>query len=448
MLEWLYKRFEGAMDNPAVIWKDQPYTYGWLISQIHGWNGELDRQSIAPGNVIAIEGDYSPRVIALLLALIERGCIIVPLTTTVESMKPRFKEIAEVQKSFRFGSQESWECIERNVEVTHSLTGILVEKSEPGLVLFSSGSTGEPKAALHNFTKLLEKFKVKRYTMRTITFLLLDHIGGINTLLYVLSNTGTIIAIEDRNPDAVCASIEKHKVELLPTPPTFINMLLLSEAYRRFDLSSLRRITYGTEPMAESTLIRLHEIFPEIKLQQTYGLSELGILRSKSKSSETLWVKVGGEGFETKVVDEILHIRAESAMLGYLNAPSPFDEDGWFNTGDEVVVDGDFIKILGRKSEMINIGGEKVYPAEVESILLEIDNIVDASVHSEPNPITGQMIVARVTLAEPEKVPTLRKRIRATLKGRTAPYKIPSKVEITNETLHSARFKKMRRIEE
>lgn len=97
---------------------------------------------------------------------------------------------------------------------------------------------------------------------------------------------------------------------------------------------------------------------------------------------------------------------------------------------------------------MINIGGEKVYPAEVESMLLEIDNIVDASVHSEPNPITGQMVVARVTLAETETVPALRKRIRAYLKDRTAPYKIPSKVEITNETLHSARFKKMRRIEE
>ncbi|MCJ7626571.1 MAG: AMP-binding protein [Anaerolineaceae bacterium] len=447
-MEWLFERFERASENPAVIWKDQPYTYGWLTSQILGWQAELDRHSIAQGNVIAIEGDYSPKVIALLLALIERGCIIVPLTTTVESMKPRFKEIAEVQKSFCFGSQESWECIDYNVEVTHPLTSVLVEKNEPGLVLFSSGSTGEPKAALHNFTKLLEKFKVKRYTMRTITFLLLDHIGGINTLLYILSNTGSIIAIEDRSPDAVCAAIEKYEVELLPTSPTFINMLLLSEAYHRFDLSSLRRITYGTEPMAESTLIRLHEIFPEIRLQQTYGLSELGILRSKSRSSDTLWVKVGGEGFETKVVDDILFIRAESAMLGYMNAPSPFDEDGWFNTGDEVIVDGDFIKILGRKSEMINIGGEKVYPAEVESLLLEIDNIVDASVRGEANPITGQMIVARVTLAEPETVPALRKKIRANLKSRTAAYKIPSKVEITNETLHSARFKKMRRIEE
>ena len=125
-----------------------------------------------------------------------------------------------------------------------------------------------------------------------------------------------------------------------------------------------------------------------------------------------------------------------------------FSEGCGFSPDKGNIVDGDFIKILGRKSEMINIGGEKVYPAEVESMLLEIDNIIDASVRGEPNPITGQMIVARVTLAEPETVPVLRKKIRANLKDRAAPYKIPSKVEITDETLHSARFKKMRRIEE
>jgi len=312
--------------------------------------------------------------------------------------------------------------------------------------LFSSGSTGEPKAALHNFSKLLEKFKVQRHSLRTITFLLLDHIGGINTLFYVLSNTGTIISIEDRNPDAVCRAIERHKVELLPTSPTFLNLLLLSEVYRRYDLSSLQQITYGTEPMPESTLRRISELFPHAKLLQTYGLSEVGILRSKSLSNNSLWVKIGGEGFETKVVDNILWIKAESAMLGYLNAPSPFDEEGWFNTGDEVQVDGEYYRILGRRSELINIGGEKVFPAEVESVLMEMDNILDASVRGEPNPITGQMVVARVTLQESEDVVSLRKRVRQYCQARLAPFKIPAKVEIAEKELHSARYKKMRRV--
>jgi acyl-CoA synthetase (AMP-forming)/AMP-acid ligase II len=93
-------------------------------------------------------------------------------------------------------------------------------------------------------------------------------------------------------------------------------------------------------------------------------LSELGILRCKSKAADSLWVKIGGEAFETRVREGLLEIKAKSAMLGYLNAPSPFTDDGWFKTGDLVEVDGECFRILGRKSDLINVGGEKVYPAK------------------------------------------------------------------------------------
>jgi long-chain acyl-CoA synthetase len=447
MLEWLFARFKGAVDRTAMIWRDQPFGYNWLLAHVQAWKDVLEKESVTSGTVVALEGDYSPRVVALLLALIDQGCIIVPLTNTVESRKPRFKEVAEVQKSFIFTDLDAWRLESYPMQVQHPLNKQLQETGHPGLVLFSSGSTGEPKAALHDFSKLLDKFLVQRHTLRAITFLLLDHIGGVNTLLYVLSNAGAIISIEDRSPDAVCAAIQKHRVELLPTSPTFLNMLLLSEGYRRYDLSSLQRITYGTEPMPESTLKRISQVFPKVTIQQTYGLSELGILRSKSRSNDTLWVKVGGEGYQTKVIDNILWIKADSAMLGYLNAPSPFDADGWFNTGDEVEVDGEYLKILGRRSELINVGGEKVYPAEVESLLMQLDNIEDASVRGEPNPITGQMVVARVTLAHPEDLIELRKRVRTALKELAAPYKIPAKIELAENPLHSARFKKMRRVD-
>lgn len=82
------------------------------------------------------------------------------------------------------------------------------------------------------------------------------------------------------------------------------------------DMSSLELITYGTEVMPESVLKRLHMALPNARLLQTYGLSELGIMRSKSRDSNSLWVKVDGEGYDTKVVDGILWIKADSAMLG------------------------------------------------------------------------------------------------------------------------------------
>jgi len=221
-------------------------------------------------------------------------------------------------------------------------------------------------------------------------------------------------------------------------------LLLISEAYRRYDLSSLKLITYGTEVMPESTLKKIHEIFPNVEIQQTYGLSEIGILRSKSKEPNSLWVKIGGEGFEIKVVENTLWVRAKSAMMGYLNAPSPFDAEGWMNTQDLVEVDGEYIKILGRQSDIINVGGQKVFPAEVESILMQMDNIKDASVRSEKNPLTGNIVVASVVLDRPEDLTNIKKRVRMFCKDKLESYKIPVKIEIRDEVKHTERFKKVR----
>jgi long-chain acyl-CoA synthetase len=442
---WLVERMQQWQDSPAIVWNDTPFTYRAIIDKIAFWSRILDESEIAPGMVVSLEGDYSPNAVALLVALIDRGTIVVPLTKSVEAHREEFLEIAEVEAVVSIDADDRWDIVRRDVAVANELTRGLISGGHPGLVLFSSGSTGKSKAALHNFTSLLEKFKVPRNRQCTLTFLLLDHIGGINTLFYTLANGGTVVSVPSRDPEVVCRAIARHRVELLPTSPTFLNLLLISEAYKHHDLSSLQLITYGTEVMPATTLQRVHEIFPSTRLLQTYGLSELGILRSKSRDSNSLWVKVGGEGFETKIVDGVLHVRAQSAMLGYLNAPSPFDEEGWMNTQDMVEVDGEYIRILGRKTEIINVGGQKVYPAEVESVLLQMENVRDATVFGEKNPITGNIVACRLNLFEAEDPIALKKRLRAFCRDRLASFKIPVKIDITSQEQHSARFKKMRR---
>jgi acyl-CoA synthetase (AMP-forming)/AMP-acid ligase II len=445
-IDFLRERFGAAREREALIWRDQKYTYGWLLDEVNRLAEELEQLGVARGAVVSIEADFSPRAVALLLALIERNAILVPLTSSVEEKKPEFREIAEVEAVLEIREDDSLHATPTGVTATHELLRKLKNAGSPGLILFSSGSTGKSKAALHDIVPMLEKFKVTRNTLRTITFLLFDHIGGFNTLLYNLSNAGCVVTVQDRRPETICRAIEQHRVQLLPTSPTFLNLLLVIEAFRKFDLSSLGTVTYGTEVMPQSTLERFHALFPNIKLQQTYGLSEVGILRSKSRSSDSLWVKVGGEGFETRIVEGLLEIKAKSAMLGYLNAPSPFTEDGWFKTGDAVEVDGEWLKILGRKSELINVGGEKVYPAEVESVLQLMEGVEDVAVTGQPNPISGQIVYARVRLSTSESLAEFRNRMRAFCQGKLARFAIPQKVELVEQSLHGERFKKMRRI--
>jgi len=445
-VDFLIERFRKASEAPAIVWRDAVTSYGWLASELERLSGTLEKQGVPRGAVVSVEADFSPRAVALLLALIERGAIIVPLTSSVEEKKPEFRAIAEVECQISIDAEDRLQIESTGRHVAHELLRKLKTLGHPGLILFSSGSTGISKAALHDIVPMLEKFTVPRHTLRTITFLLFDHIGGFNTLLYNLSNTGCVVTVPDRRPETICRVVQDHRVELLPTSPTFLNLLLVSEAFRRYDLSSLKMVTYGTEVMPESTLKRFHAAFPQVKLLQTYGLSEVGILRSKSKSSDSLWVKVGGEGFETRVVDGMLEIKAKSAMLGYLNHPSPFTADGWFKTGDAVEVDGEYLRILGRKSELINVGGEKVYPAEVESVLQLMSGVEDVAVTGEAHRMTGQIVFARVKLTSGESLAQFRLRMRRFCQNKLARYAVPQKVELVEESLHGERFKKMRRV--
>lgn len=441
---FLLDEFAREPRREALVWRGRAYDYGWLLDRTRHWCAELEGPRAEGRRVAALEADYSPNAIALLLALVERGFTVVPLAEQSRARGDEYLDIAEAECRIRVSDDDEVEVRSLGRRATHPLHERLRATGHPALVLFSSGSTGRPKAAVHDFVPLLEKFKVPRHGLRTLAFLLFDHIGGVNTLLYVLSNRGCLVTVGDRKPEEVCTAIERHRVQLLPTSPTFINLLLASEAYRDHDLSSLELMTYGTEVMPESTLARIHRLLPRVRLQQTYGLSELGILRSQSRASDSLWVRLGGEGFETRVVDGMLQVRARSAMLGYLNAPSPFTEDGWFVTGDAVDVDGEYVRIRGRRSDVINVGGEKVNPAEVESVIHELDAVREVLVYGEANALMGHIVCAKVSLVDGADEREAVRQIKAHCRGRLEPYKVPVRVTIVEDSLHTDRSKKAR----
>jgi long-chain acyl-CoA synthetase len=445
VIDFLIERFAEFGEDDAIVWHDQSFSYSWLAAQYRLQLERLSSDGVGAGVITTLEADFSPTAVAVWLALLARRAIQIPLTSASGDNRQTFMEIAETELRISVDEHDEVTIQPTGVKASQPLFAALRDSKAPGLVLFSSGSTGEPKGAVHDLSLLLEKFKLRRHAYRTIPFLLYDHIGGINTLLYTLANGGALVVVDDRSPAAVLKTIEKHRVQLLPTSPSFMNRVLLSNDFRSFDISSLELVTYGTEPMPESTLARFHEEFPDVRLLQTYGLSELGILRSKSKSSDSLWMKIGGEGFDTRIVDGLLEVKANSAMLGYLNAASPFTEDGWFMTGDAVEVDGEWIKVLGRVSDLINVGGEKVYPAEVESVIQELSQVNDVAVTSIPNTLLGQAIVAQVVPEDPSvDRKELRRLVRAHCASRLERFKVPTRVDIIESVTYNPRYKKMR----
>ncbi len=443
-IDFLLERFKKNNNKTAIVWKEQLFSYSFLLERIDYWLSRFDKESIHPGTVTVLEGDFSPESLALLLALIERGCIVVPLTEAVETKKGEFIETAQGQISFRIDESDNCSIMQLPYSGRHEFYEELRNRKHPGLILFSSGTTGKSKAILHDVQHLLKKYSVKRYDFTTLAFLLFDHIAGIDTLLYVLSNGSCLVTVEDRAPHAICRAIAKYKVEVLPVSATFLNLLIFSEAYTQYDLSSLKYIAYGSEVMLESTLKKCARLFSDVTILQKYGTTEVGTLRSKSKSSDSPWMKIGGEGFETRIVDKILQIKAHSAMMGYLNAPSPFTDDGWFITGDTVEEDGEYIRIHGRHCDIINVGGEKVSPTEVENFIQSMDNVAEVLVYGEKNNITGNIVCTDVSLITEENTKDFIIRLKKFCAKNMQPYKIPIKVNIVDTIKLSERFKKVR----
>lgn len=426
-------------DREAVVSPVGAWTYRQLCARIAHWRAWCAQH---PARVTAVAGDFSPETVACCLGAWAAGRVVVPRMRGAIASRDALLAIAQVEQRVTLNAHDEYTVDDLPYRGGHPLYRQLHERGHPGLVVFTSGSSGTPKGAVHDVVDLLEKFQTPRRCLRTVTFLLFDHLGGWNTLWYILANGGTAIIPQERTPHAVLAAVAQHRAELLPTTPTFLNLVLLGEADRQHDCSSLKIISYGTEPMPESTLRQCRARFPHVALQQTYGLSELGVTRSKSRDSDSLWVQVGGEGFKTRVIDGVLQIQSSSMMLGYLNAPSPLTADGWFHTGDLVAQDGEYVRFLGRESDVINVGGEKVFPAAVEAVIQELPDVAEVTVFGESNPIIGNIVCCRV---RPRGHGTgLPDQIRAHCRARLPRYQVPVKVTLVGDAQHTERFKKRR----
>ena len=432
-------------DQTAIIYDGKKYSYNELYIKIKEIESFI-KDKIKSGEVVAILADYSFVSIALFFALYENKNIIAPITSTSQ------KEIdGKVKESFstKIINLENENLVITNIksEASHKIINDLQNSKCAGLILFSSGSTGAPKAMIHNLDTLVDSYGDKKQKqINMLVFLMFDHIGGINTMLNILSMNATMIIPQNRNADDICQLIEEYKIAVLPSSPTFLNLILINRSYEKYDLSSLRMITYGTETMPEGLLGRLKAVFSKVRFLQTFGTSETGIAAISSKSSSSTFMKIDDENLEYKIVDNELWLRSKTQILGYLNrSMESFTNDGWFKTGDLVELDNEgFIKIIGRNKEIINVGGQKVLPSDVESVLLGMDEIEDCLVYGEQNAITGQSVSCDVVLKSGVEADGFKILVRKFCKDKLDNFKIPTRVNVVQKTEFTERFKKSR----
>ena len=438
----LSKSISAHGQAPFMVYGGVAFTYGDLEREMGRVGEILAAHAVGPGEVVAMTGTYDFSAGVWFLALAAWKAIVVPLV----GGDPH--EVAA-----RMGeSGAAWVVKDGKLSPCQPPPGQRLEDglraklgARAGLILFSSGSTGRAKGMLHDLDTLIDSYPVgRRSGLRVLAFMGIDHVGGIDMFLRGIASGACLVVPRERSPEAVCRLIEEARVDVLPTTPSFLNLILLSGAHRGRDLASLKIIGFGAERMAPAVLERLRKVFPQVCFQQKFGTSETNAVRTVTKTSDPLWMRIDDDGVDWKIVDQELWLKTPSRILGYLNYESDrLAADGWYRTGDLVEEDGGgFFRIVGRRESMINVGGEKVVPGEVEVVIAELGAVRDCRVFGQENPLVGQVVMAEIVLAEGVEEKEAVRAVRKHCRERLAPFKVPVRIRPVAEIGMTERFKR------
>jgi acyl-coenzyme A synthetase/AMP-(fatty) acid ligase len=287
---------------------------------------------------------------------------------------------------------------------------------QPFLILPTGGTTGTPKHVVHSVETLLSPYHLQeRDPVRILTLYAADHIAGLDAFFQALHRGSTLVIPKARDAESIGNCIEKFAIDVLPATPTFLQFLILGGIASAHDLSTVKAIPHGAEPMPEALRERIQATFPNARLIHRFGMTELGALpvREDPQNPEALFLDA--PGYSWKLIDGEIHIKGLTPFLGTLEGGPIDPENYWHATGDlgELNETGS-MRILGRREAMINVGGEKILPERVESLLLEHAKVRDVCVTAAPSPLTGQTVVAEVVFSGEANPMQLMRDIRTT----------------------------------
>lgn len=462
-IDWL-KRWN-IYDPERVVLRDVAreldISYRELFQLSNGIAWDLRARGVKKGDRIAVLAKNHWFYVAMLFGVQRVGGILLPLNHRLARPEVDFI-LNDAKPSLIFVEQEFVDRISPSDRIedwsafvdsslfkkTSLLFELSTEAEDPCLLLYTSGTTGKPKGALINHRMLF--WNSINTALRlglsendvTVSFAPFFHTGGWNVLLTPYLHVGAKSLMVDKfDPEQVLTLIEKEKMTMLFGVPTMLDLMARTPAFEKADLSSLRFVIVGGEPMPIN-LIRTWEE-KGIRIRQGFGLTEFGP-NVFSLSERDSIRKIGSIGFpnfyiQTRIVDNAGHVvkQGETGELwlkgpvgtpGYWRnekATKDLYQDGWLKTGDLVRQDDEgYFFVAGRKKEMFISGGENVYPAEIEQALRAHPNVLEAAVVGIPDEKWGEagqaFVVCKSSLTETEVLEHCRTRL--------ARFKVPKRV--------------------
>ncbi len=340
-------------------------------------------------------------------------------------------------------------CLESNnsilIEGKEDYKDYFLSNPEKGLLLMTtSGTTGVPKLVAHDKNRFIERVKKSKKRFKTCLFMPWYHIGGLHTLLYIYYSGGTCYIPESYEVSYFLDFVEKNEIEVLAITPSYLNLMLLNPKFPK-KLRSVKIITCGSEPFVESNVEILRKKTPWVDIKQKFGSTETGVLESRTCNDNPEWIQPNPDG-NWKIKDNMLYIKSDISCKWVIENGVKTITGNYYCTGDyvEIRFDG-YIKILGRKSKTINVGGRNVFPQEVRSAILSIDYIKDADVYGSKNRLLGEVIEVDISLNPVKKELYTKKKFIKELTLKLERHKIPFYINVVENIHYNDRHKKRRK---
>jgi acyl-coenzyme A synthetase/AMP-(fatty) acid ligase len=327
----------------------------------------------------------------------------------------------------------AWYTAETDIEVCKETSA----ESAGAILLMTSGTTGRPKVVKHKLSTLLGRIfpSASLAAYRDSRWLLTYQataFAGIQVILTACVTGGAVVIPHARTASAFAESAQRHRVTHMSGTPTFWRSFLL--ACRSVSLPDLVQITIGGEAVDQATLDRLSAVFPKARISHIYASTEAGALfaiHDKRPGFPASWLDNEVQGVRLRMRNGQLEVQSPRRMVGYASQHDDLTTgDGWLATGDLVCVEGDRVLFMGRNDLIINVGGSKVSPQEIETFLLGLPNIAETKVKAVKSPITGQVIVAEIVVTPGADPETVRKTTIQGCRENLARHKIPSVLRV------------------
>jgi long-chain acyl-CoA synthetase len=459
--EKVYTSFEGRQ-----------WTYGEFREKAERVAGYFQQQGYQPGDVIALLAGNSDSFVAAYFGVQLGGFTLMPVNTKLTA-----REIGYIFEHSEAKSLIVDEALRKTVDDTgfafHEVLEIggtgefdaILEDSalvpEPverksddtAVIMYTSGTTGKPKGVMLTHRNLLETAEIWAEAMdvtandRMQITTPLFHCAASHVFMNAVSVSGGTLVIESAfSPDRTVKTLEEGRATMFFGVPAMFAILLNRPDIAKLNVPDLRLFCYGAAPMPYELVKKLKEIFPGVKVQNLYGQTENTPAATTLKDHYAL-DKIGSVGeplprTEVRVVDEEgrtlppgqvgeIVVKGPQVMKGYLKNEEETARtirDGWMYSGDLGRTDEDgLLYIVDRKKDMIIRGGENIYPLEVEEILFQIPEVLEAAVVGIPHPVYGEVPKAFVVVKEGKSLSE--EQIIEHCAKHLAKFKLPAEVE-------------------